>query len=142
MAIASLKGLLASATIVGGSHIFRRSPFQQRRAMRRILVQTQESLAASPVYENYARGPFPRNATVQRLKDLLANPPRGPIVVTGAEGSGTSSIAGAALSRNGAPLLLRLNLRETPPSGGERPFIRALMKSSGYLVTSHVIEKR
>lgn len=128
----TLKGLLASATIVGGSHIFRRSPFQQRRSMRRILSETQQQLAASPVYKAHALGPFPRNTSVQRLKDLLASPPKGPIVVTGAEGTGTSSVAGAALSQSGAPLLLRLNLRENPPSVGKRPFIRALMTSSGY----------
>ena len=87
----TLKGLLASATIVGGSHILRRSPFHQRRSMRRILSETQKELAASPVYKAHAEGPFPRNTSVQRLKDLLASPPKGPIVVTGAEGTAVKS---------------------------------------------------
>ena len=133
----TLKGLLASATIVGGSHILRRSPFQQRRSMRRILSETQQQLAASPVYNTRHTPWAPSRATLpssasRKLKDLLASPPKGPIVVTGAEGTGTSSVAGAALSQSGAPLLLRLNLRENPPSVGKRPFIRALMTSSGY----------
>jgi len=133
LAFASAKGLLASATIFSGNHIFRRSPFQQRRSMRRILALTQQQLAASPAYKAHATGPFPRHTSVRRLKDLLASPPRGPIVVTGAEGTGTSSVAGAALSQGEAPLVLRLNLREnSPSSGGKRPFMRALMKSGGY----------
>ena len=63
---------------------------------------------------------------------MHASPPKAPIVVTGAEGTGTSSVAAAALAQSGTPLLLRLNLRENPPSGGKRPFLRALMSSSGY----------
>jgi len=132
MFLTGLKGVLASATIVGVSHVWRRSPIQQRRAMRRVLAETQRRLEASPIPAAQAAGPFPRRGAVRRLRDMLASPPKGPIVVTGAEGTGTSSVAKSALAKSGAPLLLRLNLMENPPSGGKRPFLRALMSSSGY----------
>ena len=129
--VTALKGILASVSLVGGTHIFLRSPFQQRRSIRKALKAAQQNISESDVYKAYAQGPFPRTASIKRLLDLLASPPKGPIVVTGAEGTGTSSVTGAALAQNDAPMLLRLNLKENPPSG-KRPFIRALMGCSGY----------
>ena len=72
-----------------------------------------------------------KRAEVNMLKEMLACEPTSPIVLLGPEGSGTSSIATAALNHCRPSLLLHINLRQLAATG-QRSLLEQLVHACGY----------
>ena len=109
-ALIALRGAFTAVGALTALHFARRMPpaqrFQMGRTPRRQVLENRQRAAA------FATSHFKRDAAVEAITShLSASSSLGPLVVSGAEGTGTSSAVISAIARADPPLLLRFNLR-------------------------------
>jgi len=109
-ALIALRGAFTAVGALTALHFARRMPpaqrFQMGRTLRRQVLENRQRAAA------FATSHFKREAAVEAITShLSASSSLGPLVVSGAEGTGTSSAVISAIARADPPLLLRFNLR-------------------------------
>ena len=124
----ALKSLAAGVSIGGGVHVLMRSRVAQRTWIRRAMREQAARLNAVAVAHKSRH--FLRSEVVGHLHDELLREPSGPLVLTGPEGAGTSSVAQAGLARSTPSLLLHVNLREH--AARQRTLFWQLVRAAGY----------
>ena len=122
---AASKAVAGVGATLGAVHLLRRSrPFQRRNILRALRAQARAAAATSEMV-------FPRPNATFEIRHILASPPVGPLVLSGAEGAGTSSVITDALREAGTDLLLRVDLRERA-AGGQRTLMEHVVRASGF----------
>jgi hypothetical protein len=116
----------ASGLIYLVAQSFRRSAPKQKKYIKKKFLRCPIFTAASPLN-------LPRITEENMLSQYFSSPPSGPIVITGPDGSGKTTILKRVMS--GRSMTVYLDLRQNPVTS-EDEFMFQFVESTGYLLPS------